>query len=202
MSAPLVLTLLLNAPAEPPAAPLTGSPVAETEQPVEYDLKQLSPNVTVEVFTGKVKLSGANEYREALKTPSDGKTVVTSVAFVREAPPVEVIAAAAVLAAHNPTRVAAIENGFREKADAPADIRGLKVFNIGLTVVDSEERSAEEGGGTVLRVSPSYFVQTAKPWSQTGYAEAHDDEAEVWLVKDGKLTLLDGEVALKPFLFL
>ena len=70
-----------------------------------------------------------------------------------------------------------------------------------LTIVKVEEQVLETGASTIMQVRPSYALVTAAPVSQSGYTAARDDEAEVWLVKDDKITLMDGDVKLKSFLF-
>ena len=195
----LLISFCVGTLADPPAA--VAANTADVEEALVYALDKLPPAVTVKVFTGEVEPDGSHVYREALATPPDGESAGTTVSFTEAGPAIGLVAAAAVLAAHNPVRAAGVESTFRDGADAPADLRGLKVFNIRLSVVGVTAREPDEGGGTVLRVRPSYFLKSDQP-RRRGHAAARDGEAEVWLVKDGKLTLLNGDVKLKPFLFL
>ena len=198
MTPSLTLAVLLVA---PPDAAADLSAETKSAQATAYPLSQLPPSVGVEVFTGARAIDGSKRYRFALRTPPVEAVAPTSVTFPRGIPDVRFVAAAAVLAAHNPARAEALQRQFRSRTDLPPALQAVEVVGVGLAVTDIVERPADGGGGTILHVHVSYYVRAGASAPQMGYAAAAEGERETWLVKDGSLTLLDDDVRLKPFLF-
>lgn len=202
MRAAILLPIILLSPAEPPVDAVTeGRDAVAPERRVSYAVADLPAGVTVRVPTGLVLPDESRQYRDALQTQGVEGATTTTVVFVEENPALEVIAAVPVLARHNTARVALVHRHFRGRASLDPDIRNLTVSFVRLAVIEIKERDESGGSGILLKVRPSYGVVTAAPTLQGGYGSADKDEAEVWLINDGKLTLLDGDVKLGPFLF-
>ena len=172
---------------------------------ISYTVDEVPPATELRVLIGR-REDGTNRYRTARKTAAvvEGASVAvpTRVTMVVEEPPAALQAAATAVAHYTPVRVAAVEEDFRDRDDLEADIRSLKVTKAGVSVLNPRERSAAEGGGLLFDVAVWYAVRADNGTGQPGYAAGAEGSYELWLLKDGKVTLLKDEVKLKPFLFL
>ena len=221
MSRPdLFAAVLLSVDFLPPAGGAAAPPdAADVEAPaareaVRVSVGQPAPATKVRVWTGERRDDASKVYRTVLETekviavpgPDGAERLISTdfpsrVSLVGGEASAELRAAAAALPYHNPVRAGKVRDLLANGSNREAGVTGARVSGIDLSMLDVRERTAGEGGGTEFRVAAMVGVAPSGALKQGGATQSADGRCELWVLKDGVMTLEKDELAFEFVFF-